>query len=139
MLGIENGFTPAAADITGKRFAASGSTQSTTREMIHERFGQKIGNEKLRRLTTRLATSLEPLRQDAQRDQLIEWIEQARQRGGKTVLSPIVSEVLFLLASQPYAKSPMSAPVKLMLASVLSVLYARVSLTPLLYTLLAFE
>ena len=87
VLGIENGFTPAAADITGKRFAASGSTQSTTREMIHERFGQKIGNEKLRRLTTRLATSLEPLRQDAQRDQLIEWIEQARQRGGKTVLS----------------------------------------------------
>ena len=85
-LGIENGFTPAAANIIGKQFAASGSTQATTREMIHQRFGEKIGNEKLRKLTALLAEELQPFREDAQRCQLIDWIDQARQNGQKPVL-----------------------------------------------------
>lgn len=48
LLGIEAGFTPAAANIIGKQFATSGSSQGRTREMILERTGTSIGNEKLR-------------------------------------------------------------------------------------------
>ena len=44
----------------------------------------------------------------------------------------IVSEVLFLFSSQSQVKSPIAAPVKNIEVSVLSVLYARDSLIPLL-------
>lgn len=87
LLGIENGFTPAAADVVGKEFAASGSTQATTRQGIRDRFGVAVGNEKLRKLSGMLAQSLDPLREDAQKDQLLVWIKQARSDGGNPVLS----------------------------------------------------
>ena len=45
LLGIEAGFTPAAASMIGKQFATSGSSQGRTREMIFERTGggKKLG------------------------------------------------------------------------------------------------
>lgn len=87
LLGLENGFTPAAANLVGQQFATSGSTQGRTREMIRDRFGISIGNEKLRKLTGTLATSLEPLREGTQVAGLMELIEQARKDGGNPVLS----------------------------------------------------
>ncbi len=86
LLGLENGFTPAAANLVGQQFATSGSTQGRTREMIRDRFGTSIGNEKLRKLTGTLATSLEPLREETQVAELMELIEQARKSGGNPVL-----------------------------------------------------
>ena len=87
LLGLENGFTPAAADLVGKQFATSGSTQGRTREMIRDRFGISLGNEKLRKLTRTLATALEPLREETQVAELMERIQQARSGGGTPVLS----------------------------------------------------
>lgn len=87
LLGIENGFTPAAADMIGKQFAATGSSQGRTLDVIGERFGASIGTEKLRKLVATLAGSLEPFREEAQVNKLIELIQTARNNGKQPVLS----------------------------------------------------
>lgn len=87
LLGIEEGFTPAAANTIGKQFATSGSSQGRTREVIRDRFGISIGNEKLRKLTAMLAESFEPLREETQVEELMRLIVQARKSGQNPVLS----------------------------------------------------
>ncbi len=87
LLGIEAGFTPAAANMIGKQFATSGSSQGRTREMILERTGVSIGNEKLRKLTSLLAESFEPLREVTQLQELMQLIKDARKSGETPVLS----------------------------------------------------
>jgi hypothetical protein len=87
LLGIEDGFTPAAASRIGRQFATCGSSQGRTREMIADQMGIRIGTEKLRRLIAALAGGMEPLGQEAQVDRLIELINQARKDGQKPVLS----------------------------------------------------
>jgi hypothetical protein len=87
LLGIEEGFTPAAANTIGKQFATSGSSQGRTREVIRDRFGISIGNEKLRRLTIVLAESFEPLREGTQVEELMRLIVLARKSGQNPVLS----------------------------------------------------
>ena len=87
LLGIEDGVTPAAATRIGKAFAATGSTQGRTLEMIEDQMGKRIGTGKLRRLIATLAGSMEPLRQDAQVGKLMKLIEQARAKEGDPVLS----------------------------------------------------
>ena len=87
VLGIEAGFTPAAANVIGKQFVTSGSSQGRTREMILERFGVSIGNEKLRKLASVLAESFEPLRESTQVQELMHLIESVRERGETPVLS----------------------------------------------------
>jgi hypothetical protein len=86
-LGIENGFTPAAADRVGKQFAQAGSSQGRTLEMIADQMGAKIGTEKLRKLIATLADGLEPLRQEAQVEKLLKLIATAREKQAKPVLS----------------------------------------------------
>lgn len=87
VLGIEDGCTPAAAVRIGKQFAAAGSSQGRTREMIADQMGAAIGNEKLRKLTATLAEGMEPFRERAQVEQLHEWIVEARESGKKPVLA----------------------------------------------------
>ena len=87
LLGIEAGFTPAAANMIGKQFATSGSSQGRTREMILERTGVSIGNEKLRKLTSMLADSLEPHREATQLQELMQLIKDVRKSGQIPVLS----------------------------------------------------
>ena len=87
LLGIENGFTPAAADRVGKQFAATGSSQGRTLEMVADQMGTKIGTEKLRKLVGTLADGLEPFREEAQVQKLMDLIKQARQKKLKPVLS----------------------------------------------------
>jgi hypothetical protein len=87
LLGIENGFTPAAADRVGKQFAATGSSQGRTLEMIEDQMGERIGTEKLRKLVGTLADNLEPFRQDAQVQKLIGLISATREKKQKPVLS----------------------------------------------------
>jgi len=86
-LGIENGFTPAAADRIGKQFAACGSSQGRTLEMIADQTGAKIGTEKLRNLVGTLAGGMEPLREKAQVQKLMELIGEARENDQTPVLS----------------------------------------------------
>ncbi len=87
LLGIEAGFTPAAADMIGMQFATSGSSQGRTRELILERTGMSIGNEKLRNLIGVLAESFEPLREATQLQELMGLIKDARKSGENPVLS----------------------------------------------------
>lgn len=87
LLGIEDGFTPAAATRIGKQFAACGSSQGRTLEMIADQMGAKIGTEKLRKLTGTLAGGMEPLRQEAQVVKLMELIDKARNERKSPVLS----------------------------------------------------
>lgn len=87
LLGIENGFTPAATDRVGKQFAATGSSQGRTLEAIEEQMGERIGTEKLRKLVGSLAANLEPLRQESQVSKLIDLISAARHKRQKPVLS----------------------------------------------------
>lgn len=87
LLGIEDGFTPAAATRIGKQFATCGSSQGRTREMIADQMGARIGTEKLRKLTGSLAGGLEPFREQAQAQKLKDLIDEARQRKQIPVLS----------------------------------------------------
>jgi hypothetical protein len=87
LLGIENGFTPAAADRIGKQFAATGSSQGRTLEMIADQMGERIGTEKLRSLVGTLADGMEPFRQEAQVQKLMDLIQQARDNQQTPVLS----------------------------------------------------
>lgn len=87
LLGIEKGFTPSAADRVGKQFAACGSSQGRTLAMIADQMGARIGAEKLRKLVGTLADDMEPFRQEAQVQKLIDLIEQARNNKKTPVLS----------------------------------------------------
>jgi len=87
LLGIENGFTPAAADRVGRQFTACGSSQGRTLELIADQMRAKIGTEKLRSLVGTLADGMEPLREEAQVQKLIELIDEARQNKQTPVLS----------------------------------------------------
>jgi hypothetical protein len=87
LLGIEDGFTPAAASRVGQQFAACGSSQGRTLEMIADQMGAKIGTEKLRRLVATLSGGMQPLGQQAQVDKLMELIQNAREEGKNPVLS----------------------------------------------------
>lgn len=86
-LGIERGFTPAAMDFVGQQVAATGASQSRAINVIAERTGTRIGAEKLRKITSFLADSMEVHRQACQLRQLQQWIDQANGNGKNTVLS----------------------------------------------------
>jgi hypothetical protein len=66
LLGIEDGFSPAVASGIGKHFAACGSSQARTLEMIADLTGAKIGTERLRKLVGTLASGMEAMRQGTQ-------------------------------------------------------------------------
>jgi hypothetical protein len=87
LLGIENGFTPAAADRVGKQCASTGSSQGRTLEMIVDQMATKIGTEKLRKLVGTLADGMEPFREQAQVEKLMDLIKKARQKKQNPVLS----------------------------------------------------
>ena len=86
-MGIDQGFTPAAADMVGRQFATCGSSQGRTIDAIEERTGARIGTEKLRNLVSSLATEMEPHRQACQLDQLMAWVKQAREAGKSPVIA----------------------------------------------------
>lgn len=87
LLGIENGFTPAAADRIGQQFAACGSSQGRTLAMMADQMGARIGTEKLRKLVGTLAGGMERFREEAQVQKLMYMINEARERQKTPVLS----------------------------------------------------
>lgn len=98
-LGIDQGFTPAAADMVGRQFAISGSSQGRTIDATEERIGVRVGTDKLRNLVGSLATAMEPHRQGCQIDQLMTWIKQARQGGQPPVIAVSRDGVSLCIAS----------------------------------------
>ena len=99
-LGIVEGFTPAAADFVGRQTALPGASQQRVVDAVSDRFGERIGHEKLRRLTAFLGESLESHREPCQREQLADWIGQVREQGKTPVLS--VSRDGVSLGIQPF-------------------------------------
>jgi hypothetical protein len=86
-LGIDQGFTPAAANMVGRQFAICGSSQGRTIDVIEERTGAKIGSEKLRNIVRSLAAGMEPYREECQLEKIMSWIKLV-QKDGK---SPLIS------------------------------------------------
>ena len=74
-------------DLVGRQVAAAGSSQNRCVEVIADRTGVKIGHEKLRKLSSMLADSMEPHREACQCEQLQKWIDQAEENGKNIVLS----------------------------------------------------
>ena len=114
ILGIENGFTPAAADRVGKQFAATGSSQGRTLETIEDQFGERIGTEKLRKLVGSLAENLEPLRQVAQVEKLVALLSAARRTKQIPVLSVSRDGVALGLAPWSYFEMASVATISVM-------------------------
>lgn len=86
-LGIDQGFTPAAADMVGRQFATCGSSQGRTIDVIKERTGAKIGSEKLRNIVRSLALGMEPYREGCQLETIMSWIRSVREEGKSPVIS----------------------------------------------------
>lgn len=87
LLGVQDGFTPAAADRIGQQFAQTGSSQGRTLAMVADQMGARIGTEKLRKLVGTLAGGMEPFREDAQVQKLMEMIRDAREQKQTPVLA----------------------------------------------------
>lgn len=87
-LGIDQGFTPAAANMVGRQFAICGSSQGRTIDVIEERTGAKIGSEKLRNIVRSLAVAMEPFREECQLEKLMSWITSVA-KDGKSLLIPV--------------------------------------------------
>ena len=107
ILGIQFGATPAAADLVGRQIAATGSSQTRSFEFIADRTGAKIGNEKLRNISSGLFESMEPYRAECQLEQLQKWIDQAERNGKNVVLS--ISRDGVSLCIAPYGYFEMAA------------------------------
>lgn len=99
-LGIDQGFTPAAADMVGKQFATCGSSQGRTIDATEDRIGVRIGSEKLRNLVSSLAVAMEPHREKCQLDQVMQWVEESREDGQTPVISVSRDGVSLGIASQ---------------------------------------
>jgi len=86
VLGLQQGFTPAAASNIGKQFAATGSSQGRTISFIKEHFGSAIGATRLRKLGKHLAAEMEPFREQCQLKQLEAWLAEARKSKAKSIV-----------------------------------------------------
>ena len=73
--------TPALAEVTGR--LAADMPQQATLDMLAERFAVRPSVEAYRRVVADLATQVRTVHDEAAIEQLIEWIEQARQSEGK--------------------------------------------------------
>ncbi len=102
ILGIVNGSTPAAATRVGKQFAACGNSQGRALEMIADQMGERIGTEKLRKLVGTLYDGMEPFRQEAQVQKLVDLVRQARTETHSPVLSVSREGVALGLATRSY-------------------------------------
>lgn len=107
VLGVEQGFTPAAVDFVGQQFAATGSSQSRTIEAVQAYFGCSVGVGKLRKLVAWLAESMSLHRESCQIEQLLAWMEQSRTAGHLPVLS--VSRDGVSLGIAPFASFEMAS------------------------------
>jgi len=81
-LGIVAGrMTPALAEVTGR--LAADLPQQATRDMLAERFSVTPSVEAYRRVIAELATQVRTLHDEVAIEQLVDWIDKARQSDGK--------------------------------------------------------
>lgn len=95
-LGLQQGFTPAAASIVGQQLATTGSTQGRTIEFVKDHLRTSIGTSRLRKLGRHLAAQMEPFREPCQLDQLMSWLEDARESKAKSVVLSVSRDAVSL-------------------------------------------
>ena len=85
-LGLQRGFTPAAANTVGRQFASTGSSQGRTIGFVKDHLGCAIGSTRLRKLGKHLAAEMEPFREQCQFEQLQQWLAEARKTNAKSIV-----------------------------------------------------
>lgn len=95
-LGLQQGFTPAAASLVGQQFAATGSTQAHCIEFIQRHLGSVIGVERLRKLSCHLASRMEPFRHGCQLKKLRGWLDKAEKSKSKSVVLAVSRDAVSL-------------------------------------------
>lgn len=95
-LGLQQGFTPAAASLVGQQLAATGSSQGRTIEFVKDHLRTSIGTSRLRKLGRHLAAEMEPFRELCQLDQLVTWLADARKREAKSVVLSVSRDAVSL-------------------------------------------
>jgi len=82
LLGLTENLSPALLDLVGRSMASAGMSQQATLAVIKEQCGVSMGVKRLRACTASLAEAVEPLRQEAQVDRLLEMLQQAAESSG---------------------------------------------------------
>lgn len=82
LLGLTENLSPALLDLVGRSLASAGMSQQATLTLIKEQCGVSMGVKRLRACTASLADAVEPLRQEAQVDRLLEMFRQAAESSG---------------------------------------------------------
>ena len=95
-LGLQKGFTPAAASIVGQQFATTGSSQGRTIEFVKDHLGASIGPSRLRKLGRHLAAEMDPFREQCQLEQLLSWLADARKSQAKSVVLSVSRDAVSL-------------------------------------------
>jgi hypothetical protein len=95
-LGIQQGFTPAAASSIGQQFAETGSSQGRTIAFAKEHLGCSIGTPRLRKIGAHLADAMEPFRETCQVNQLLGWLTEARKNRAKSVVLSVSRDAVSL-------------------------------------------
>jgi hypothetical protein len=95
-LGLQQGFTPAAASTVGQQFASTGSSQGRTISYLQDHLGCTIGATRLRKLGRHLAAVMEPFREQCQFEQLQRWLVEARETNAKSVVLSVSRDAVSL-------------------------------------------
>lgn len=86
VLGLQQGFTPAAASLVGQQFAGTGSSQQRTIDFAKQHLGSSIGPERLRNLSQHLAEQMQPFQHSCQLDELQRLLDEAEKSGAKSIV-----------------------------------------------------
>ena len=95
-LGLQQGFTPAAASIVGQQWATTGSSQGRTITFVKDHLRTSIGSTRLRKLGRHLAAQMEPFREQCQLDQLVAWLADARKSKAKSIVLSVSRDAVSL-------------------------------------------
>ena len=96
VLGLQRGFTPAAASLVGQQFAGTGSSQTRTIDFAKQHLGSTIGPERLRKLSQHLAEQMQSFQHDCQRDELQRLLDEAEKSGAKSIVLSVSRDAVSL-------------------------------------------
>lgn len=96
VLGLQRGFTPAAASLVGQQFAGTGSSQTRTIDFAKQYLGSTIGPERLRKLSQHLAEQMQSFQHDCQRDELQRLLNEAEKSGAKSIVLSVSRDAVSL-------------------------------------------
>lgn len=96
VLGLQRGFTPAAASLVGQQFAGTGSSQARTIDFAKQHLGSSIGPERLRKLGQHLAEQMQPFQHSCQLDELQRLLDEAEKSEAKSIVLSVSRDAVSL-------------------------------------------